>query len=129
MPGVEGADKTVFASHFFRGALAQLRIHLSLVARFGTMGETVGASRNVSALLNFAPYPIGFPLRSLRGRCRLRQMRCYYIRAAGATLLSYVSVLLILKSIVVGASIARPFIMVSSAAPDRADAKTVSVSA
>ena len=91
--------------------------------------ETVVASRNVSALLNFVPYPIVFPLRSLRGRCRLRQMRCYYIRAAGATLLSYVSVLLILKSIVVGASIARPFIMVSSAAPDRADAKTVSVSA
>ena len=26
-----------------------------------------------------------FPLRSLRGRCRLRQMRCYYIRAVGAT--------------------------------------------
>ena len=37
VPGVEGADKTVFASHFFRGALAQLRIHLSLVARFEAM--------------------------------------------------------------------------------------------
>ena len=33
-----------------------------------------------------------FPLRSLRGRCRLRQMRCNYIRAVGATLLTYVSV-------------------------------------
>ena len=30
-------------------------------------------------------HPIVFPLRSLRGRCRLRQMRCYYIRAVGAT--------------------------------------------
>ena len=29
-----------------------------------------------------------FPLRSLRGRCRLRQMRCKYIRAAGATFFS-----------------------------------------
>ena len=127
--GVEGADKTVFASHFFRGALAQLRIHLSLVARFEGAEETVIAAQPGSTVSNFAPYPTVFPLRSSRGRCRLRQMRCYYIRAAGATLLSYVSVLLILKSIVVGASIARPFIMVSSAAPDRADAITVSVSA
>ena len=69
VPGVEGADKTVFASHFFRGALAQLRIHLSLVARFGTMEETVGASRNVSALLNFAPYPIGSPVKGSRQLC------------------------------------------------------------
>ena len=29
-----------------------------------------------------------FPLRSLRGRCRLRQMRCKYIRAVGATFFS-----------------------------------------
>ena len=50
----------------------------------------------------FAPHPIVFPLRSLRGRCRLRQMRCNYIRAVGATLLQYVSVLPELKSIAVG---------------------------
>ena len=123
MPGVEVTDETGKLPPYVSTVLS------FAVARFGTMEETVGASRNVSALLNFATYPIVFPLRSLRGRCRLRQMRCYYIRAAGATLLLCVSVLLILKSIVVGASIARPFIMVSSAAPDRADAKTVSVSA
>ena len=29
-------------------------------------------------------------MRSLRGRCRLRQMRCNYIRAVGATLFPYV---------------------------------------
>ena len=40
----------------------------------------------------FRLHPIVFPLRSLRGRCRLRQMRCNYIRAVGATLLTYVSV-------------------------------------
>jgi len=33
----EGAEETVAAAHFFRGALAQLRIHLSLVARFEAM--------------------------------------------------------------------------------------------
>ena len=33
------------------------------VARFGTMVETVAASRNTSALLNFAPHPIGSPAR------------------------------------------------------------------
>ena len=43
-----------------------------------------------------------FPLRSLRGRCRLRQMRCYYICAVGATLLTYVSVSSAPKSIAVG---------------------------
>ena len=47
-------------------------------------------------------FDIVFPLRSLRGRCRLRQMRCYYIRAVGATLFQYVSVLPELKSIAVG---------------------------
>ena len=43
------------------------------------------ASRSVSAVLSFRTHPIVFPLRSLRGRCRLRQMRCKYIRAVGAT--------------------------------------------
>ena len=37
-------------------------------------------------------FAIVFPLRSLRGRCRLRQMRCNYIRAVGATLFPYISV-------------------------------------
>ena len=62
------------------------------VARFETAVETVTASPYISALLYFAAQPIVFPLRSLRGRCRLRQMRCKYIRAVGATLLTYVSV-------------------------------------
>ena len=50
----------------------------------------------------FRLHPIVFPLRSLRGRCRLRQMRCNYIRAVGATLFQYVSVLPAPKSIAVG---------------------------
>jgi hypothetical protein len=33
----EGAEETMVASHFFRGELGQLRIHLSLVARFEAM--------------------------------------------------------------------------------------------
>ena len=33
----EGAEETVVASRFFRGALEHLRIHISLVARFGTL--------------------------------------------------------------------------------------------
>ena len=63
MPGVEGADKTVFASHFFRDALAQLRIHLSLVARFEGAEETVIAAQPGSTVSNFAPHPIGSPAR------------------------------------------------------------------
>ena len=75
LPGVEGADKTVFASRYIRLCYISAK---------------------------FSPHPIVFPLRSLRGRCRLRQMRCNYIRAVGATLLQYVSVLPELKSIAVG---------------------------
>ena len=41
--------------------MTHLRIHLSLVARFEGAEETVCASRNASALLNFAPHPIVFP--------------------------------------------------------------------
>ena len=97
------------ASFFvFRGALGQLRIHISLVSRFETADKTVVASRNESAMLNFAPHPIVFPL---RGRCRLRQMRCNYIRAVGATLLTDVSILPELKSIAVGAIIDRPILI------------------
>ena len=92
--------------------MTHLRIHLSLVARFEGAEETVCASRNASALLNFAPHPIVFPLRSLRGRCRLRQMRCKYICAVGATLLTYVSVLPVPKSIVVGNGFIRSAVMV-----------------
>ena len=62
-PGVEVADETMVAPHFFRGALAQLRIHLSLVARFEPAEKTVFASRNVSAPLNFAPHPLAPLLR------------------------------------------------------------------
>ena len=43
----EGAEETVAAAHFFRGELAQLRIHLSLVARFEGAEETVAASRYI----------------------------------------------------------------------------------
>ena len=38
----------------FSGELTHLRIHISPVARFGTMKETVVATRNISALLSFA---------------------------------------------------------------------------
>ena len=48
--------------------MTHLRIHLSLVARFEGAEETVCASRNASALLNFAPHPIVFPLKLRRGR-------------------------------------------------------------
>ena len=41
--------------------MTHLRIHLSLVARFEGAEETVCASRNASALLNFAPHSIVFP--------------------------------------------------------------------
>ena len=64
-PGVEVTDKTVKLSRYAR--LCYISAKFSL-------------------------HPIVFPLRSLRGRCRLRQMRCNYIRAVGATLLTYVSV-------------------------------------
>ena len=39
--------------------MTHLRIHLSLVARFEGAEETVCASRNASALLNFAPHLVG----------------------------------------------------------------------
>ena len=84
--------ETVYAARFFRCELSLYRYGY-VSARFETADKTVRASRYMSALLNFAAHPIVFPLRSLRGRCRLRQMRCNYIRAVGATLLTYVSVL------------------------------------
>ena len=89
--------------------MRQLRIRISLVARFGTMVETTVASPYVSALLRFAPHLVGNGF--IRSACygfvgtfrsgnrknrigisadaplknRLRQMRCNYIRAVGAT--------------------------------------------
>ena len=42
----------------FRGALGHLQIHLSLVARFGTMVETVVAAPYVGAMLSFAAHPV-----------------------------------------------------------------------
>ncbi len=93
--------ETVYAARFFRCELSLYRYGY-VSARFETADKTVRASRYMSALLNFAAHPIVFPLRSVRGRCRLRQMRCYYIRAVGATLFQYVSVLPELKSIAVG---------------------------
>ena len=39
--------------------MRQLRIRISLVARFGTMVETTVASPYVSALLRFAPHLVG----------------------------------------------------------------------
>ena len=49
------------------------------VARFETAVETAVASRYIRLCYISAKlclHPIVFPLRSLRGRCRLRQMRC-----------------------------------------------------
>ena len=60
-PGVEVTDKTVKLSRYAR--LCYISAKFSL-------------------------HPIVFPLRSLRGRCRLRQMRCNYICAVGATFFS-----------------------------------------
>ena len=91
-PGVETSDKTVklpcyvsallsFLPHpcreracpfrFFRGALGQLRIHISLVARFGTMVETVVAAPYVGAMLSFAAHPNCLPLAELEGKMPL----------------------------------------------------------
>ena len=68
-PGVEVADETMVAPHFFRGALAQLRIHLSLVARPDTMEETAIATQPGSALLSFTPLPIASPVKGSRQLC------------------------------------------------------------
>ena len=87
---------------FFSGELLHLRIRILREPGIEGAEETMTASRNASAVLSFLPHPIVFPLRSLRGRCRLRQMRCNYIRAIGATVLQYVSVLPAPKSIAVG---------------------------
>ena len=54
LPGVEGACKTMAASHNVNAAKA-------FVARFEGACKTVAAARNASALLNFAPHPIVFP--------------------------------------------------------------------
>ena len=127
LPGVEVTGKTVVATsyvstscvycgspvsklrmkpwlpRFFRGALTQLPIRILREPGVEVTDETGKLPPHVSAVFNFcsAP-PFVFPLRSLRGRCRLRQMRCKYIRAVGATLLQYVTILPELKSIAVG---------------------------
>ena len=49
----------------------------------------VASTCAVNIAIRSRGFVIVFPL---RGRCRLRQMRCNYIRAVGATLLTYVSV-------------------------------------
>ena len=43
-----------FLEAIFRGDLAHLRIRISLVARFGTLVETITATQPSSALLSFA---------------------------------------------------------------------------
>ena len=81
---------------FFSGELTQLRIHFLRCPGVEVTDKTVKLSRYARSCYisaKFAPHHIVFPLRSLRGRCRLRQMRCKYIRAVGATLFPYVSVL------------------------------------
>jgi hypothetical protein len=120
VPGVEGADKTVFASHFFRGALAQLRIHLSLVARFEPAEKTVIASRNVSALLSFAPHSIGSPVKGSRQLC---------CRGVEKTIRYQLSALRCGQRSLVGNGFIRSVVMVLPVVPGRADAKTVSASA
>ena len=89
-PGVGTTEKTAFASRysnallnfsphpcreqtclfrFFSSALAHLRIHLSLVARFGTAEKTAFASCCVRALLNFSPHLIGSTVKGSRQLC------------------------------------------------------------
>ena len=55
----------------FRDALTHLPIHLSLVARFGTMVETVVAAPYVGAMLSFAAHPFCLPLAELEGKMPL----------------------------------------------------------
>ena len=61
--------QTILPLSIFSGALRHLRIHISLVARFGTMVETVCAARNASEVLNFPPQPIGSPVKGSRQLC------------------------------------------------------------
>ena len=69
----------------FRGALTHLRIRILRYPGIETMEKTVVASPPISAMLSILHRsPIAFPL---RGRCRLRRMRCELIRAVGATIL------------------------------------------
>ena len=109
---------------FFRGALTQLPIRILREPGVEVTDETGKLPPHISAVFNFcsAP-PFVLPLRSLRGRCRLRQMRCNYIRAVGATLLQYVSVSSAPKSIAVGNGFIRSVVIVSPAPTGRADAK------
>ena len=92
-PGVEVADETMVAPHFFRGALVQLRIRflrlpgvestdetvklshyvsavlVFAVARPDTMEETAIATQPGSAMLSFTPLPIGSPVKGSRQLC------------------------------------------------------------
>ena len=61
--------QTILPLSIFSGALRHLRIHISLVARFGTMVETVCAAPNASEVLNFPPQPIGSPVKGSRQLC------------------------------------------------------------
>ena len=144
--------------------MGHLRIHISLVSRFETADKTVCASRNVSAVLNFAvsrfesaektvcasqpgsallrfaAHPIGSPVKGSRQLC-CRGVELIHINPINYQLLalscgqqslvgngfirSAVMVLSALKLIIVGASIARPFVMVSSIVSGRDTAKNV----
>ena len=111
----ETADKTVSASRNASAMLSFLPHPLASLSReagsFAAEGLTavssplrptvarreriypfrfVASTDAVNTTVRSQGFDIVFPLRSLRGRCRLRQMRCYYIRAVGATLFPYV---------------------------------------
>ena len=55
-PFVKGFLEANFQRRFFRGELTQLRIHLLPVPGIEGTDKTIVASRNVSALLNFATH-------------------------------------------------------------------------
>ena len=60
--GIYFAQSKIPIIHLFRGDLALL-LYIYIGARFGIMVETVFASRNASAMLNFAPHPLAPLLR------------------------------------------------------------------
>ena len=106
LPGIEGAAKTTAASIFYRQIIIVVIVYIGIpvfqrrtdsgFCSYSGVPVSIHwrrsyrlASRGICAILVqiFVCTLNVFPLRSLRGRCRLRQMRCNYIRAVGATLL------------------------------------------
>ena len=63
LPGVESTDETVKLSHYVSAVL------VFAVARPDTMEETAIATQPGSALLSFTPLPIGSPVKGSRQLC------------------------------------------------------------